>query len=113
MGCQTKTVRRIRNRFLDKDLDAALFDRPRPGQRQRLDAADEAFLIATDCSDVPQGHHHWELTMLCGKLKRQRGKTAGRETVRQGLRRQSLKPWRGKNVVHSTWALSRVLLSHR
>jgi transposase len=96
-----ETARSIRNRFLDEGLDAALFDRPRPGQPRKLTDKDEALIIATSCSDAPQGCDHWTLVLLKKKLKQIRRTSVSTECIRQVLLRNKLKPWRKKNVVYS------------
>lgn len=94
-------VRRIRRRFLAEGLETALFDRPRPGQPRRLTDKDEAHIIATACTEVPAGYDHWTLKLLVKDLKKKRKKVTSRESVRQVLLRNKLKPWRKKNVVYS------------
>ena len=41
-------MQRVRRRFADGGLDAALYDRPRPGAAPKLDAKGEAHLVAAD-----------------------------------------------------------------
>jgi transposase len=62
------TVERIRKRFVEGGLEKALNEDPRPGQRRKLDGRGEAILIATACSQVPEGHDHWAMRILAGKL---------------------------------------------
>ena len=62
------TVERIRKRFVEGGLEKALNEDPRPGQRRKLDGRGEALLIATACSQAPQGHDHWAMRLLAGKL---------------------------------------------
>ena len=61
-------VERIRKRFVLGGLEKALNEDPRPGQRRKLDGRAEATLIATACSQVPEGHGHWTLRLLAGKM---------------------------------------------
>lgn len=61
-------VERIRKRFVLGGLEKALNEDPRPGQKRKLDGRAEAALIATACSQVPEGHEHWTLRLLAGKL---------------------------------------------
>ena len=49
------TVGRVRTRFVKEGLDSALNERPRPGQKRKLDGRQEAHLIAVACSDAPEG----------------------------------------------------------
>lgn len=61
-------VERIRKRFVLNGLEKALNEDPRPGQRRKLDGRDEAILVATACSKVPDGYEHWTLRLLAGKM---------------------------------------------
>ena len=63
------TVHRVRERFVEEGLDAALHKRPSP-QRQfrKLDGVGEAKLIATACSQAPEGRCRWTLHLLADKL---------------------------------------------
>lgn len=84
------TVERIRKRFVEGGLDKALNEDPRPGQKRKLDGRGEAILIATACSEAPEGHDHWTLRLLGGKLV-ELGvvKSISHETVRQTLKKTS------------------------
>jgi transposase len=62
------TVERIRKRYVLGGLDKALEEDPRPGQRRKLDGRSEAVLVATACSQAPEGHDHWTVRLLAGKL---------------------------------------------
>lgn len=61
-------VERIRKRFVEGGLERALNEDPRPGQRRKLDGRGEAQLIATACSQAPEGHDHWTIRLLAGRL---------------------------------------------
>ncbi len=106
LGCARDTVRIIRSRYLAGGLDAALFDRPRSGQPKKTSANEEAFIVATACSEaVPAGYDHWTVTLLRDRLNRHRkrhGKPpVGPKPVMRVLLTHELKPWREKNVGHS------------
>ena len=62
------SVERVRKRFVADGLERALNEDPRPGQKRKLDGRAEATLIATACSAAPEGHEHWTLRLLAGKL---------------------------------------------
>jgi transposase len=81
-------VERIRKRFVADGIERALNEDPRPGQKRRLDGRAEATLIATACTEAPEGHAHWSLRLLAGKLV-QLGvvDTVSYETVRQTLKK--------------------------
>jgi len=61
-------VERVRKRFVTGGLERALNEEPRPGQRRKLDGRGEAQLIATACSQAPEGHDHWTVRLLAGRL---------------------------------------------
>jgi transposase len=64
------TVERLRERFVEQGLDAAL-DRKkqeRPSRERTLDGNAEARLIALACSEPPQGRVRWTLRLLADKL---------------------------------------------
>jgi transposase len=62
------TVQRTRRRFCTEGLDAALYDRPRPGAEPKLDARGEAFLVALACSAPPKDQERWTMQMLADRL---------------------------------------------
>lgn len=96
-----ETVRRVRHRFLTKEIDEALFDWPRSGQPKKLTVEDEAFVIATACSDPPRGSNHWTLKLLVERLKVKRRKEVSTEPIRRVLLQNQTKPWLKKNVVYT------------
>jgi transposase len=64
------TVQRIRQRFVEDGLDAALGGRghaPRP-YLQRMDGEQEARLIALACGSPPEGRSRWTLRLLAEKV---------------------------------------------
>lgn len=64
----TATVGRIRKRFVEEGIEAALNERFRPGATRRLDGKQEAFLVALACSQSPEGREHWTMQLLANKL---------------------------------------------
>ena len=83
-------VERVRKRFVSDGLERALNEDPRPGQQRKLDGRAEATLIATACSDAPEGHAHWSLRLLAGKLVQLQVVDAiSHETVRRTLKKTS------------------------
>lgn len=105
LGGGRELVRTVRSRYLASGLDAALFERPRSGQPKKTSAEEEAFIVATACSeDVPAGYDHWTLALLTSRLNRRR-KGVGKPPVSDApvariLLTHELKPWREKNVGH-------------
>ena len=88
----TDTVERVRQRFVELGLDAAL-DRKRRGRPPRevkLDGRAEARLIALACSAPPDGRAAWTMQMLADKLvELEVVPTISDETVRRALKKAS------------------------
>jgi transposase len=84
-------VRRARRCFVEEGLEAALHDKPRPGHAPKLSDKQCAHLIALACSDAPDGHEHWALRLLAGKVV-ELGfvQSISHETVRRVLKKTSL-----------------------
>jgi transposase len=83
-------VERIRKRFVADGIERALNEDPRPGQRRKLDGRSEATLIATACTEAPEGHKRWTLRLLAGKLVQLQVVDAiSHETVRRTLKKTS------------------------
>ena len=62
------TVFRIKRRFAEAGLEGVLKDRPQAHRYRKLDDRGEAHLIALACSEPPEGHEHWTLRLLAGKV---------------------------------------------
>ena len=63
------TAHRVRQRFVEEGFEAAVFGKPAPDRLYRkLDGAGEAKLIATACSEAPEGRSRWTLKLLADKL---------------------------------------------
>ncbi len=64
------TVERVRRRFVEQGLDAALDRkrRERPARQPKLDGRAEARLIALACSAPPEGRAVWTMQLLADKL---------------------------------------------
>lgn len=85
----TATIERVRRRFVEAGLEAALRRRQGSGRKQRrLDGEQEAHLIALVCSEVPKGRGRWTLRLLADQLV-ELGcvESISHETVRQTLKK--------------------------
>ena len=91
------TVARVRKRFVEEGLEAAINDKPRPGRERKLDGKQEAHLVAIACSSPPEGHINWTLHLLAGQGG---GDGAGREHLpgdgAPDTQKNELKPWKKK-----------------
>ncbi len=82
------TVARARKRYVEEGLEDAINDRPRPGRERKLDDKQQAHLIAFACSAAPEGHTHWTLRLLAGKVvELEFAESISLETVRQILKK--------------------------
>jgi transposase len=90
LGVHHDTVRRVRRRFAEHGLDAALADRPRPGAPPKLDGKQEAMVIALACTDAPGGRDRWSVRLLARRaVELEVVETVSRETVRRVLKKMS------------------------
>ena len=62
------TVERLRKRFVEQGLEAALERNKRNNYARKLDSNGEAHLIAIACSDPPTGRSEWSLRLLADRL---------------------------------------------
>ena len=62
------TVERLRKRFVEQGLDAALERNKRDNYTRKLDGDAEAHLIAIACSKPPAGRNEWSLRLLADRL---------------------------------------------
>jgi hypothetical protein len=88
----TATVERVRQRFVEQGLDAALDRKPRerPPRPIKLDGRAEARLIALACSPPPLGRAVWTMQLLADKLvELEVVDSISDETVRLALKKTS------------------------
>lgn len=91
VGVSIATVERTRQKFVQQGLDEALTEKPRPGQPCKLDGKTEAFLIATACSDAPEGRTKWTMQLLAARLVAlNKVESISDETVRRILKKNNL-----------------------
>lgn len=63
-----RTVSRVRQRFVEGGLQAALYDRERSGRPTEIDGEAEAKLVMLACSEPADGRSHWTLQLLADKM---------------------------------------------
>lgn len=91
-------VEAVRQRCVEEGVEAALYDKPRPGQKPKLSGVQQAHLIATACSAPPEGHRQWTLRLLADKVVEWGWVTSiSPETVRAVLQKTTLNPGFTKN----------------
>jgi len=87
------TVERVRKRFVEGNLARALNEDPRPGRQPKLNDKQEAFLVATACSDPPEGRQKWTMQLLADRMVQcQQVATLSDETVRRTLKKTHSSP---------------------
>ncbi len=86
------TVERVRKRFVEEGLESALNPKVQIHRRpKKLDGEAEAFLVATACSNAPEGFKDWTLKLLSNKLVEcEIVDSISIETVRQTLKKTNL-----------------------
>jgi len=90
VGVNHRTVSRLRQRCVERGLDAALEREPRKRERARvLDGDAEARVIALMCTEAPAGQSRWTLKLLSHRLvELEIVESVSHETVRQVLKKR-------------------------
>lgn len=89
----TDTVARVRQRFVEQGLEAALARKKqdRPSRERKLDGRAEAHLIALACSAPPDGRKAWTMKLLADRLVQlEVVDSVSDETVRRALKKTRL-----------------------
>jgi transposase len=87
-GLSVRTVERLRQRFVEEGLQAALKPKPAPRRPRKVDGELEAHLVALACSDPPAGRQRWTLRLLADRLVELRlVDSISHEGVRQALKK--------------------------
>ena len=88
VGLHHVSLERLRKRFVEEGLAAALAERPRPGARRALDGRQEAHLVALACTTPPGGQKRWTMQLLADRLVELRVvERISDETVRRTLKK--------------------------
>jgi hypothetical protein len=93
----TKTVERLKQRFVEEGFEACMERKAYPEVREvKTDGDFEAHLLALSCSKAPEGYARWSLRMLADKMVELKYmESVSNETVRQVLKKT--KSNRGKS----------------
>lgn len=83
---------RVRNRYREKGLAEALYERSRSGRPQEYGDKAEAELVALACSDPPEGYSQWNLPLLTEVARQQSHllSNVSQATVRQTLKKNAV-----------------------
>jgi transposase len=66
--CSIANVERLRKRWVELGTEQALEREKRKPRQSKLDGDAEAVLIATACTDAPEGRSRWTVRLLAEKL---------------------------------------------
>jgi len=89
-GCRTRTVERLRQRFVEHGFEETLHrvERKQPPVEKLLNGNQEARIIATRLGSPPKGYNHWTLRLLARKVvELEIAETVSYETVRRTLKK--------------------------
>jgi hypothetical protein len=90
--------------LLATDLEATDEIIAQIGRERLLSGKEEAFLVATACSEAPPGRSRWTLQVLAGKVVELiDANSISRETIRRRLKENKIKPWQ-----HKMWCIPSV-----
>ena len=63
-----RTVYRVKRRYVEEGLEEVLRHHTQVNRHRKVDEKVEAHLIALACSPAPEGHEHWTMQALAGKV---------------------------------------------
>ena len=94
LDVSVSTIERVRRRFVEEGLEAALSHRkPWRSRSRKLDGHGEAYLITLACSEPPDGRGCWTLQLLADKIvELGHVDSISYETVRQVLKKTNSSP---------------------
>jgi len=69
-GVCPNTVQRVRRKYAEEGINAAIFRKKRetPPVEPKITGEVEAHIIATACSEAPEGKSRWTLSMIANKI---------------------------------------------
>ncbi len=91
LGCGRASVERVRKRFVEEGLEAALNPPSQRVYERKMDGKAEAHLIALACGAPPEGRSRWTLRLLGDQMVvLEHLESVSFETVRRVLKKTSL-----------------------
>jgi len=89
-----KTIGKVRKRYYTEGLDAALYDKPRPGQPRKVTPEVEAWVTALACELPPAGQRSITIAHIQDQLKGHFHVQLSFGAVQGVLKRHKLRPWK-------------------
>ena len=97
LHCCQYTVTKLRERFSKERLEV-IHDKPRTGRPRIIDGDVEAHIIATACSEAPEGRKRWTLRLIAGKVVTLTDvESCSYWSVRNVLKKTNLNPGKKRN----------------
>jgi len=94
----SRTVLNIEQKFEDFGLERALHDDDRPGTPIKFDDRVKSHIVATVCSEPPDGFDRWTLELIQSKIEKDKlVDSISLEGIRIILQEHDLKPWQQKS----------------
>lgn len=91
----SKTASNIEQNYEEGGLEKALYEDPRPGQPIVIDDRVKSHIVATVCSEPPEGFDRWTLLLLQDEIvKNGIIDSISLESIRIVLQEDDLKPWK-------------------
>lgn len=86
------TIWRTKKKYVEKGIEYALSEKSRPGQPLKYDIRKETEIIATACTQPPQGRTRWTLELLTERARKTiKGcRTINRESIRLMLKKTNV-----------------------
>jgi hypothetical protein len=91
-GCRSRTVEKLRERFVTEGFESTLHGKPRakPPRELVLDGKQQAKVIALRLGKPPKGFANWSLRLLADKVVELKiAKSVSHETVRRTLKKMA------------------------
>jgi len=97
LNMSSSTIPRIKKKFVEYGVEEALNEGSRPGMPRKLDANQDALLIALACSQPPEGCSRWTLNLIANRfISLTDAVPVSIETIRRRFKENDLKPWQKK-----------------
>lgn len=91
LDVERTTIWRTKQKYLKEGVENALEEKERSGQPEKYKEQQKAEVIATACSNAPEGRSRWTLKLLTSTLKKQEGMSSiNRETIRLILKKTNV-----------------------
>jgi transposase len=68
LGVARNTVKKVRSRYIQEGLEAAINERPRPGAPKKFSGRQRAKITALACSKPPEGRSGWTLRLIADSV---------------------------------------------